>query len=287
MRKLSLIFLLFFLSTPLIGGTNIMGKAFELLVGSETVAGAGVRTAINMFAGNSNTLRAAAEGSAISLLSAWGDFTTNGDYQIRSPLMHDNVMGFTAPIQAVTPYPTWPMGIVQPLFSHDVLSLMVSSTGANDDKAMGLLVHYDDLPGADAQLISGDEVRGRTQHVLTIFNTLGADAFGAWQGEESLNADNDLLKSGRKYALLGGIADRVGTCIRWRSSDWANLGVGVPVPNTNPGLSSNYFVALSDATGIPLVPVIDADNLGAVLIDKHQLVASSFVAGTVLALLAE
>lgn len=266
-----------------------MGKAMELLVGVHDVVAINTLLPVNMLAGVSNTLRAAAPDSKISLISAWGETEKEGQIQIRSPLMHDNVMGYTAPVAPLVAGPLWPKGIVQPLFSHDVLTLQAASLVADDEVSLALVVHYEDLPGADAALISGADVRANTQHVLTIFNLLAAGVVDAWQGEESLNVDFDLLKSGRKYALLGCTADYSATCIRWRSSDWANLGVGVPVPMDNPTVSANWFVEYSDATGIPLVPVIDADNLGAILIDKYQIIpdAVGTRVGTVLALLNE
>lgn len=266
-----------------------MGKAMEILVGAQDATAINTLEPVVMLAGVSNTLRAAAPDSRISLVSAWGEQETEGQIQIRSPLMHDNVMGYTAPVSPLVAHPLWPKGIIQPLFSHDVLTLQVAALVAADEESIALVVHYDDLPGASAMLISGNDVRANTQHVLTIFNLLAAGAVDAWQGEEALNAENDLLKSGRKYALLGCTTDYSATCVRWRSSDWANLGVGVPCPLESPGVSSNWFVDMSDSTGIPLVPVLDADNLGAVLIDKYQIIpdAVGTRVGTVLALLNE
>lgn len=264
-----------------------MGQAMEILVGTNVAAASKALEEVTMLPGTSNTLRAAAEDSKLSLISAWGHTETIGAIQIRSPLMHDNVMGYTAPFKALVPYPTWPEGVIQPLFSHDVLTLSVASEIIADDGAIALVVHYEDLPGADAQLITGDEVRARTQQVLTIENDLDFGVISTWQGEEALNAQNDLLKSGRKYALLGCTTNVDCTCIRWRSSDWANLGVGVPCPDETPGYSSHWFLHMSDRTGIPLIPVLDADNIGAVLIDKYDVAPADTRVGTTLALLAE
>lgn len=264
-----------------------MGLAQEILVGTHDADAANTLEAVTMLAGNSNTLRAAAPDSPISLISAWGDVETEGEIQIRSPLMHDNVMGYTAPVSASNPYPLWPEGVIQPLFSHDVLTLMASANVIADEEAIAMVVHYQDLPGAAAMLISGADVRNNTQHILTVRNQLAAGSVDSWQGEETLNAENDLLKSGRKYALLGCTANVSLTCVRWRSSDWANLGVGVPHPIASPGLAARWFVYMSDRTGIPLVPVIDADNIGAVLIDKYAIIPATTEVGTTLALLTE
>lgn len=264
-----------------------MGKALEVLVGAHDLVTENILMDMVMLAGTSNTLRASTPGAPISLVSAWGSTETAGEVQIRSPLMHDNVMGWTAPIPLLGIAPVWPKGIVQPLFSHDVLTLRASSLTADDELAIAAVIHYDDLPGADAQLISGVDVRAHTQHVLTIRNNLAIGAVDLWQGEEALNAENDLLKSGRKYALLGCTVDIGAFVVRWRSSDWANLGVGVPCPIDSPELSANWFVDMSDSTGIPMVPVIDADNIGAVLIDKYAIIPAVTDVGTTLALLDE
>lgn len=265
-----------------------MGQALEIIAGNVLDAGTSFET-VTMAPGNSASLRAAVPGSAVTLVAAWAHLQTLGAVRIRSPLMHDNVNGFRAGVILAQPLPLWPLGIVQPLQPHDDLILEILATDVDlDIETLCLLIHYSDLPGASANLISGDELRGRVEHVLTVTNTINPLLVGGWSGSQVFNTTNDLLRSGRQYALLGSYSTLITGAVRWTSSDWANLGVGVPGAITDPQLTANWFPRISDATGIPMIPVIDADNVGSITIDiAHNELDVDPVVTTVLALLSQ
>jgi len=262
-----------------------MGRALEIIGGAAVAPGAAL-TAVTMFTGNSRTVRAGAGDSPIRILSAWAHFQgTAGIMQIRSSLMHDNVRGFRASPLVNNSLENWPAGFAQPVYPNDSLTIeLAGSAVAGDIEQCALLIAYDDLPGVSGNFITGEEARARCKNVITVQQTLALGTAGGWSGQETLNAESDLLKRGRKYALLGGYAQTTILAIRYQSSDWGNLGIGVPGFAGEPDHNAIYFVELSDYFGIPCVPVIDADNVASILVDASMNeTAAATVITTVLA----
>jgi len=247
-----------------------MGKALELLTGFATAPGT-TATALTMAAGNSATVRAAAPGSVINLLSAWADVQGAGTLRIRSSLLHDATQGIRLDTVVSDLAPLLPLGIRQPLRGNDTLTIDITgSSTAGDIETACLLVSYQDLPGADAHLIGEAELLSRARHIFTVENTLSLGTGGGYSGEEAINAEFDLGKANTEYALVGYLVDAECACVRWRGADTANLGVGGPGADDRRELTAWWFVWLSRQQRLPLVPVFNFTNKGGILLDGAQ-----------------
>ncbi len=248
-----------------------MGAALELVTATTTGAIAAF-TAATAAAGNSLTVRNGREGSAVWLLQAWQDFQTVGTARIRSPKMHDNVQGirFDAAVGVLDPMLPW--GYPQRLFPQDPLTVELTSAGAvaGDVNAVMMLLYYADLPGVDGRFIDSKTLRAKLVHVMTVENTLALGVAGGYSGEEAINAEFDLWKANTDYALLGFFVDTEANCVRWRGADTGNLGVGGPAEPDIVHETMYWFVHLSDAFGIPLIPVFNSANRAGVLLDGAQ-----------------
>lgn len=247
-----------------------MGRALELLSGRVVAAGTTL-TALTMAAGNSLTVRNAAQESRIRLIQAWVDSQGSDAFRIRSPLMHDNVQGLRFQHVASEVDPLMPMGWSQDLRPQDTLvaELAGSATAGDIDNA-ALLILYDDLPGVDGRFLTVAEVRDRLVHLMTVENTLALGTGGGYTGEEAINAEFSLLKANTDYALIGYHVSAECGAVRWRGADFGNLGVGGPGNDTSKQLTGRWFEHLSRAFDLPLIPVFNSSNADAVLLDGVQ-----------------
>lgn len=246
------------------------GVAMELLCGFATAPGA-TATALTMNTGNSNVIRNGLEGKKILLLSAWADWQTAGVFRIRSPKLHDNVQGIRLAGTASIPQPMWPTGAMQPLYPQDTLTLDITGSAvAGDIETAALLVYYEDQPGIAARFIDSKQLHDRTIEILTVENTLALGTAGNYSGEEAINAEFDQFKVNEDYALIGYNVTAECAAVRWRGVDTGNLGIGGPGIEDLKHLTANWFAYLSDAYGIPLIPVFNSAQRGAILIDGAQ-----------------
>jgi hypothetical protein len=262
-----------------------MGKALEVISGRVTAPGA-TFTAVTMAAGSSLTIRNAPLDSDIRLLQVWADNQAAGVLRIRSPKLHDNVQGLRFDLTVSDTSPLLPYGWSQKVISQDALVVeMTGSAVAGDLEQFAALIYYANLPGSDARLMSKQDVMGRVMNIVTVENTITAGAAGGFSGEESIDAEFDLLKANTDYALLGYNVDVECSLVRWRGADTANLGVGGPGHETLRHITAYWFAMLSDAFGLPLIPVLNSANKGNVLIDVVQ--DENAAAVTVTSILAE
>lgn len=247
-----------------------MGKALELLTGFVT-APSSTFTPLTMAAGNTLNIRSAPIDSNILLLNAWSDQQTAGNLRIRSPRLHDNVQGIRLFSVASEVQPLLPYQMRQRLIPQDTLvAELTGSATAGDIETACLLIYYDNLPGIEANLMTAAEVRDKMLEVMATENTLALGTTGGYSGEESIVAEFDNFKANELYALLGYQVSVECACVRWRGSDTGNLGVGGPGNETFKRLTADWFMWLSDQTGLPTVPVFNSANRAAFLIDGAQ-----------------
>lgn len=247
-----------------------MPKALEVVTGFVTAPGATL-TAWTMAAGNSLTIRNAKAGSMIRLLQIWADNQAAGTLRIRSPLLHDNVQGIRLDIVVSEVKPLLPYKLMQPLQPQDVFVAEQSGSGvAGDIETGAFLVFYEDLTGVDARLMTVADVMARMKNILTVENTIATGVAGGYSGEEAIDAEFDLLHANTDYAILGYLVDTECAVVRWRGSDLGNLGVGGPGDDTGRDYTASWFLDLARMHDLPLVPVFNAANKGALLIDAAQ-----------------
>jgi len=244
--------------------------AIELITGRTTAPGATL-TAITMNTGNSNTVRNTEINKPIVLMDAWTKNQTSGVLRIRSPLLHDNVQGIRLGAQAAQVLPLLPEIGFQLLVPQDTLNLEISgSATAGDIELAAFLLFYEDLPGVNAKMISPGEMLARIEQIATIENTITADASGNYSGEEAINAEFDVIRANRDYAILGYIVNTECLTIRYRGSDSGNLGFGGPGNATRPDITVNWFVDLAFRMQLPLIPVFNSSNKDSLLLDVVQ-----------------
>ena len=241
-----------------------MPKAMEIIGGSAT-APSTTFTALTAFSGNSFTVRNAPVNAR--LLAVWNQNQTAGQIRVRSPRMHDNVQGLRLEAQAA-PVNLPNRRLYQDLYPQDALTVEMTGSGTAGDIEQGFLqIYYPDLPGVSANLIDAAELSKRGVNTIGVENTISTGTSGGWSGEELLTAEFDLLKANTEYAILGAVIQSGAFgAIRWRCSDFGNLGVGIPGESTFTELSS-YFLLLSKDYELPLIPVFNSANKGSLLID--------------------
>ena len=247
-----------------------MGKAYELISGFVT-APSTTFTAVTMATGNSLTVRNAPLGSDAKLLNVWTDQQVAGNLRIRSPKLHDNVQGIRLFSVASEVYPLFAMGMFERLIPQDVLTVdMTGSAVVGDIESFGALIYYSDLPGSDARVITPDELMRRATKIFTVENSLATGTAGGYSGEEAINAEFDQFKANTDYALVGYLCSAECCSVRWRGTDSGNYGVGGPGNELNKALTADWFIRLSHAYQLPLIPIFNAANKGAVLLDAVQ-----------------
>lgn len=245
-------------------------RALELVTVKATAPGAAF-AAMAPNSGNSLTVRNARADSYVALLQVWADVQGAGTFRLRSPRLHDNNQGIRLDTVVGDVVPLLPWGIPEPLIPQDPLTAeIIGSAVAGDVESVGMLIYYDDLPGAEAQLRSYEEIAGRIRHIVAVENTLALGTTGDYSGEEAINAEFDLLKANTEYALIGYFTDAEAACIRYRGADTGNYGLGGP---GEPGLrhiTKDWFLLLSQAYGLPLIPCLNFSNRAGILIDGQQ-----------------
>ena len=244
--------------------------ALEILTGFVTAPGATITT-LGMAAGNSATVRNTELDSKILLLQAWTDNQVAGILRIRSPRLHDNVQNIRLGAAASEVYPLLPYYSSQTLIAQDTLALELSGSAvAGQIETACFLIYYANLPGINARFISPEDLTSRIVNLVSVENTLSLGIAGGYSGEEAINAEFDLLKANTDYALLGYLCSAECACIRWRGIDTGNLGIGGPGNEANKIVTQDFFVDLSYATGLPLIPIFNSANKAGILIDGAQ-----------------
>ncbi len=224
-------------------------------------------TALTANTGDSFTVKNFANGRAF-LLNAWTKEGTIGDLRVRSPLLHENTQGIRLRTPLVNKArPLLPLAAQQQLQAQDGLTVEMTGGAAETDLA-SLLIYYEDLMiGGGSSLITWAECDARIVHQvgLEVAITSGATA-GQYGGTVAINASFNILKANTPYAILGYMTDTELGNIGIISPDFANLRVGGP-GSTDAYLTSNWFYLLSQAAGLPLVPVFNSANVGNTTID--------------------
>lgn len=247
-----------------------MGAALDTITANATAAAA-AGVAMTAAIGDSLAIRATLPNKSIWLLNFWVDIQTAGFFQIRSPRLHDNTRGIRFRTVVADVKPLMPMGARQQLYEQDTLILEVAENAiAGDIAVASMLVYYEDLQGVNGRFIDADTLRKRTVNIVPVENTIAAGAGGSYTGGEAINAESDLLKANKDYALIGyRNAVQCGT-VAWRGADTGNLRVSGPGDQLSAEVTVNWFKALAMAFDMPLIPVFNQANRAGIIIDVAQ-----------------
>jgi hypothetical protein len=242
-------------------------SAIEIISGYVTAPSTTI-TALTMNGNDSKTIRNFDVNKKARLLNLWANNQAVGIMEMKAPAFHDNVRGLYFDVTAAAPNPLLPLEAFQHLQPQETLSWGLSgSATASDIEQAGALIYYDELPGVSARLATYEAIRPRIRNIFPVKNSITGGTSGGYSGEEAINADIDLFKANTDYALLGYIATENCGTICWRGIDTGNLRVGGPGLNALPRYTSNWFVRLNYATGLPTIPVFGSANKNAIYVD--------------------
>lgn len=200
------------------------------------------------------------------IVAVWAKNQTAGFSQIAFPTAHDNTRGWRVGILAGLSI-ALPMGMAIPVNSQETLSCTIAgSATAGDVEQLSMLVQYDDVPGLGGRYISPAQLDSRFEKLTTVEASIVSTAGPSYGTPEAINADSDLLIANRDYAVLGATVRTTCQSAYLIGPDTANVRIGVPGDSTKPEITSQWFVMLSRAHGMPLIPVISSGNKAATLI---------------------
>jgi hypothetical protein len=217
-----------------------------------------------MAAGDSAAVRNFPPSAEARLLAAFTDHVTSVQLaRVRSPLLHDNVRGIEfIPGEDPGLLPLYRLP-AQKLFAQDELVFELSTAAATGKAEIVLPIYYSQLPGAAARLFMPGDVMPLIKNIKPVLVTIasGANVANTWL-DTALTDDEDLLHANTDYAVLGITTDLGVAALAIKGIDTGNLRVGCP-GLVRYDLTADWFVKLSEATGLPTIPVINAANYGA------------------------
>jgi hypothetical protein len=164
----------------------------------------------------------------------------------------------------------------QPLYPQDVLTVELQGGGAETD-VLCYMNYYEDLPGTDARLFRWEEISSRVKNAVTIEVTTTTSATaGDYGGAVAINSTFDTLKANVDYAILGYKTNVNCAQVALRGPDTGNLRAGGP-GSTQLLETRDWFRVMSLWNNLPMIPVINAANKGATLVDAVHTTASTAV----------
>jgi hypothetical protein len=243
------------------------GPAIDTITVTVTAAAAGGSAAAAV-SGDSLVIRSTA--SRVRLINAWIDTDAAGFVQITSPKLHDNTRGLRFRTTVHQPFPLLPWEAMQDFYPVDTLAATIASAaGAGKIDNLTLMVYYDNIQGISQTLIDVKTLEARRLETVTVEYAPGAPASGStYSGLAALTAQSDLLKRGSPYALVGYKMGANATTLTIRGADSGNFRIPMPADSNSAYYTSTWFMSLSDWTGIPLIPVFQANNSPAIFIEQ-------------------
>lgn len=180
--------------------------------------------------------------------------------RILSPLLHDTTRGITVTSAQAPTLRTLPRQTSQPLGAQDLLGVQATSGGANSSIA-ALHLYYTDLGASDARLYSWGDVQGLIKAIKPMEVDCAASAtIGQWN-DTLITATETLLRANTDYAVLGFSVDVACAVIALKGQDTGSLRVGAPGTPLQ-DVTAEFFINMSNDTGRPHIPVINAANAG-------------------------
>jgi hypothetical protein len=250
-----------------------MGKVLTGISGHVANVGATL-TALTVNAGDSLTVKSFFPPSKCHVVTLWGNQQAQSNLlQIKAPSFHDNVNGSIFAQQANTRQIVSPLSLSQTVESQETIAYLANGTAvAGDVQTAHLALFYENLQGAEQKLITYDEMVSRKKYLTTVqVNiTLGV-VTGEYTGNATINSLYDQFKANTDYAILGyttteAVANSV-SAVRISGADFSGYPILAPVNSLNPQMTENFFVDLSKAYGVGLIPVFNSANKASTIID--------------------
>ena len=256
-----------------------MGLAMDLQAGYATNPGSTI-TALTPSPNDSFVVKSFAPSANAYLEQLIRAGAESGIIRVRSPLMHDYVQGIRFSCAAGNSGNLLGELVNQPLYTQD--TLVVEVTGASAASDVGVIgIYYTDLGGASARLAMPADISGRVRNIVGIEVDVTSSATPGTWADTVLTATEDVLHANTDYAVLGYFCSATVSAVALRGPDTSNLRVGGPglIP---PYFNSEYFVRLSERTGLPHIPIINSANKGGTYVSCVHYAASTATAVTLI-----
>jgi hypothetical protein len=234
-----------------------MANAYDLNAATITNAGAVVTAAVPV-AGDTLTVRNFDAPARASLCTLIRNGTTAGIVGIKSPYMHDEVKGYRTRALAANADDLFPDTVNQTLNKNDTL-IIEGTGGATEVESVVMGIYYENPTWAGGRFAAPGDIMARIKNVLTMEVAVTTSAtVGLW-GSALLTSGGSLLHANADYAVLGYEVDVQVSAIALQGIDTSNLKCGGP-GITDRFKTRNYFIRDSDYSGLPMIPIINAQN---------------------------
>jgi hypothetical protein len=254
-----------------------MGLGIETVVGSYAATATTGAQAYTPGNGQSFQVRATNGTTVAHLAGVWTKSTDAGYTQIKSPRLHDDVIGIQAEHYIGNTSPLLDENFDQTLYSQDTLTVQdyfTTAPTANDVQQVAMQIYYDDLPGVAGNYMTWAQVAPMIQSYMGVYVAPASNAtVGQWGVGVALNSSQDVFKANSWYALIGYTTPTLFTAWSILGSDLGNLQVGGP-GSVDPKITRNWFPYLEQVNGMASIPVINSQNKQSTLIQVFHSAAS-------------
>lgn len=212
-----------------------------------------------------------------ALLIDFGFHAAAGDAgRVRSPYFHDDVQGIRTRYLAADPSGLTGFEPSQELRAQDTLIVESTGTGVAAQVNYWQLAWYSELAGGPSTYITAHELEARMiEETATEVPTTASATPGTW-GSALLSSGTGILKANQLYAVFGYELDVVCTAFGLYGPDTGNFRAGGPGILTRQ-FTRNWFLDLSTNTGLPCIPVINAQNATGTNVQVLSISASTAV----------
>lgn len=236
-----------------------MGDAVDTVGCFSTQAGAGAfPQALAAMPGDSLIIRGTVRETKAELMAiAYRTDAAGQTLRIISPLLHDNNTGLTFVPGENPALFLLPSEASVQLNEQDTLTVQGSSGGATTITA-GLVVHYENVRGTDANLYRWSDIGPDIKFIKVIQVGLNAIAVGAWT-DTLINKTEDQLHANRSYAVLGYDCSIPLAAIGVKGIATGNLRVCGPGSSATVDIS-DYFIMMAEKHQMRYIPVFQAND---------------------------
>lgn len=232
-------------------------------------------TALAACAGDTLTVRSLDSSQKAELID-FGFYGAAGQQgRVRSPFLHDDVNAIRARFLAADASGLTGNYETQLLRGQDTLIVEATGTGVAAQYGYWQLAYYASLAGGPATYIGAAEAHARGMEEVTTEVPVTSGAAGQW-GSALLSTGTAVLKANQLYAVLGYVLDVGCTAIGFFGPDTGNFRAGGPGITTRQ-FTRTWFLELSLQTGLPCIPVINAQNASGTQVQVNHITAATAV----------
>jgi hypothetical protein len=264
----------------------VSGRAVDTVLAFNTQAGAGAfPQALAAASGDSLVVRGTVGESKARLMAAIFQSNAAGQkFQIKSPLLHDNVTGLTFIPSDNPALFAVPSETSVELNELDTLAVN-GACGAAYTITAGLVIAYDDVRGTDADLYHWHDIASDIKFIKSVEVSNLAIAVGAWTDTPLTNTE-DQLHADKSYAVLGYVPAAACALVGVKGIATGNLRMCGPGGSQTLDLS-DYYIQMSVKHNAPYIPVIQANDRKAVYVSQANGAAIAGAAAEVSLIVAE